>query len=123
MKHSPTYIAKQLIINKITPIMTTELFNFELSNDDMALLIHSKNTAIVNNNTKIKKLKHMTKIEFSLSLTVKQIIDKYSNTGWTSGGHTAIDVPVFAFGKQSELFNGQQDNTDIAKKIFSLLGK
>tara|TARA_R110001583_G_scaffold2083_1_gene15340 strand:- start:5628 stop:7001 length:1374 start_codon:yes stop_codon:yes gene_type:complete len=123
MKHSPTYIAKQLIKNEITPITVAKLFNFELSKDDIALLMHSKKTAIINNDTKIRKLKHMPKIEFSLSLTVKQIIDKYSNTGWTSGGHTAIDVPVFAFGKQSELFNGQQDNVDIAKKIFSLLGK
>ena len=123
MKHSPTYIAKELIKNEITPMTVAKLFNFELSDDDIALLIHSKNTSIINNDTKIKKLKHMPKIEFSLSLTVKQIIDKYSNTGWTSGGHTAIDVPVFAFGKKSELFNGQQDNVDIANKIFSLLGK
>ncbi|PHR82466.1 MAG: alkaline phosphatase [Colwellia sp.] len=123
MKHSPIYIAKQLIKNEINSVMTTTLFNFELSNDDIALLMHSKNTAIINNNTKINQLKGISALEFSLSLTVKQIINKYSNTGWTSGGHTAIDVPVFSFGKQSELFNGQQDNIDIAKKIFFLLGK
>ena len=58
-----------------------------------------------------------------LALSVKHLIDKRTNTGWTSGGHTGIDVPVFAFGQQSELFNGLQDNTDIAKKIFALLGK
>ncbi|MFQ3191618.1 MAG: alkaline phosphatase [Paraglaciecola sp.] len=123
MLHSPTYIAKQLIKNDITPSTVAKLFNFKLSDDDIALLILSKKTAIISNNTKINKLKDMSALEFSLSLTVKQIINQYSNTGWTSGGHTAIDVPVFAFGKQSELFNGQQDNTDIAKKIFSLLGK
>ncbi|MDX2369275.1 MAG: alkaline phosphatase [Colwellia sp.] len=123
MQHSPTYIAKQLIKNEISPDITTKLFNFELSSDDIELLIHSKNTAVINNDTKIQKLKGMPILEFSLSLTVKKIINKYSNTGWTSGGHTAIDVPVFAFGKQSELFNGQQDNIDIAKKIFLLLGR
>jgi alkaline phosphatase len=123
MKHSPAYITKQLIKNKITPSTVTKLFNFKLSDDDIALLIQSKKTATISNYTKIYKLKDMPTPEFSLSLTVKQIINRYSNTGWTSGGHTAIDVPVFAFGKQSELFNGHQDNTDIAKKIFSLLGK
>ena len=123
MQHSPTYIAKQLLKNEITSNITTKLFNFELSNDDIELLIHSKNTAVINNDTKIQKLKGMPILEFSLSLTVKKIINKYSNTGWTSGGHTAIDVPVFSFGKQSELFIGQQDNTDIAKKIFLLLGR
>jgi alkaline phosphatase len=123
MKHSSTYIAKQLMKNEITAMTVAKLFNFKLSDDDIALLILSKKTEIISNNTKIYKLKDMPTLEFSLSLTVKQIINQYSNTGWTSGGHTAIDVPVFAFGKQSELFNGQQDNTDIAKKIFSLLGK
>lgn len=123
MKHSATYIAKQLLTNEINSTTTAKLFNFNLSKDDIALLINSKQTAIINNDTMINKLRGMSALEFSLSLTVKQIIDKYSNTGWTSGGHTAIDVPVFSFGKQSELFNGQQDNTDIAKKIFKLLGK
>ena len=123
MKHSPTYIAKQLIKQKITPELAAQLFNFELLDEDIALLIKNKHDKIITNFTKINKLKHVSTIEFSLSLTVKRIIDKHTNTGWTSGGHTAIDVPVFAFGKQSSLFNGQQDNTDIAKKIFSLLGK
>lgn len=123
MKHSPTYIAKQLIKNEITPALAATLFNFELSNDDIAMLIQSKDTTILNNNTNIKKLKSTSMLEFSLSLSIKQIMDKYSNTGWTTGGHTAIDVPVFAFGKQSELFNGHQDNIDIANKIFLLLGK
>lgn len=52
---------------------------------------------------------------------VNKILDKRSNTGWTTSGHTGVDVPVYAFGKQSELFKGNIDNTDIAKKIFSLI--
>jgi alkaline phosphatase len=123
MKHSPTFIAKQLIKNEITSTLASDLFNFELSNDDLSLLIHSKSTPILNNHTNIYKLKNTSTLEFSLTLAIKQIIDKHSNTGWTTGGHTAIDVPVFAFGKQSQMFSGQQDNTDIAKKIFLLLGK
>ncbi|MFT5296902.1 MAG: alkaline phosphatase, partial [Colwellia sp.] len=58
---------------------------------------------------------------------ITKIIDVKTNTGWgsisPSGTHTGIDVPVFAFGKGSEMFSGFQDNTDIAKKIFTLLGK
>ena len=123
MKHSPTYIAKQLIKNEITPVFASTLFNFKLSDNDIAMLIQSKNTPILNSYTNIYKLKNTSTLEFSLSLTIKKIIDKHSNTGWTTGGHTAIDVPVFAFGKQSELFSGQQDNIDIATKIFLLLGR
>ena len=59
----------------------------------------------------------------TLYKAIKKLIDKRTNTGWTSSGHTAIDVPVFAFGQHSDLFNGKLDNTDIAKLIFTLQGK
>ena len=40
-----------------------------------------------------------------------------TNTGWTSSGHTGVDVEVFAFGAGSQAFTGQLDNTDIAVKL------
>jgi alkaline phosphatase len=43
--------------------------------------------------------------------------------GFGSKGHTGVMVPVFAFGPSSGQFTGIMDNTDIAKKIFNLLGK
>lgn len=46
-----------------------------------------------------------------------QLVAKYSYTGWTTGAHTAIDVPVMAYGKDSEAFQGFMDNTDIAKQL------
>lgn len=49
------------------------------------------------------------------------IISKASNTGWTSGGHTAIDVPVLAYGKWQAEFNGFQDNTAIANKLMQYI--
>ena len=36
--------------------------------------------------------------------------------------HTAVMVPVFAFGPGAEMFTGVQDNTDIFKKCVKLLG-
>lgn len=54
---------------------------------------------------------------------LKKIVDKRTNTGWTTNGHTAVDVGVYAFGAGAELFRGNLDNTDIAKKLFGLLDK
>ncbi|GHA62438.1 alkaline phosphatase [Photobacterium aphoticum] len=54
---------------------------------------------------------------------IKQVVDQRTNTGWTTGGHTGVDVPVFAFGQGKEQFIGQMDNTDIAKKLFAMLGR
>ncbi|MGL5907995.1 MAG: alkaline phosphatase, partial [Shewanella sp.] len=59
----------------------------------------------------------------AMASAIRQIIDKRSNTGWTTSGHTGTDVQVFATGPAAELFIGHQDNTDIANKIFSLLPK
>lgn len=41
---------------------------------------------------------------------------------FTSGDHTAIMVPVFAYGPGAENFTGIMDNTDIPKNIMKLLG-
>ncbi len=53
---------------------------------------------------------------------LNSIVDARTNTGWTTSGHTGVDVGVFSFGIGAGMFRGAQDNTDIAKKIFQLLG-
>lgn len=123
MKHSVNYIAGTLATSEVNANNTKALFNFTLNEDELSLLIKAKTTAKGTNNTNIYQDKNTSATELALLSQVKQIINTRTNSGWTSGGHTAIDVPVFAFGKQSELFTGLQDNTDIAKKIFTLLGK
>ncbi len=56
-----------------------------------------------------------------LEAVIKAFIDRKTNTGWTTWGHTAVDVQVFAIGPGASKFAGHQDNTDIAKSIFELL--
>ena len=41
---------------------------------------------------------------------------------FTTGGHTGIMVPVFAFGPGAEEFTGVMQNTDIFKKMYELFG-
>ncbi|WP_018694417.1 alkaline phosphatase [Algicola sagamiensis] len=52
---------------------------------------------------------------------ILNLVNEKTMTGWTTGGHTAVDVPVFSSGTKSELFHGHQDNTEIAKKLHQLL--
>ena len=58
----------------------------------------------------------------SQEAVIKHIVDARTNTGWTTSGHTGVDVDVFAFGRGYEMFRGAMDNTHIAKKLFLLLG-
>jgi alkaline phosphatase len=82
-----------------------------------AVTAYQKSSVDAQQNTK------QPNIETSLYVAINQLIDKRTNSGWTTGGHTGTDVPVHAFGQQSSQFNGMLDNTDIAKKLFKLLGK
>ena len=41
---------------------------------------------------------------------------------FTSGGHTAVMVPVFAYGPKAELFSGIMENTDFFYKFKEVLG-
>jgi alkaline phosphatase len=41
---------------------------------------------------------------------------------YNSGDHTAVMVPVFAYGPGAENFTGIMENTDVAKKMMKLLG-
>ena len=52
---------------------------------------------------------------------ISKILDNRTNTGWTTSGHTGVDVQIFAKGLGSEHFRGHLDNTQIAQTIFELL--
>lgn len=62
-----------------------------------------------------------TKKVLDIDNAIENIFNKRSHTGWTTGGHTGEDVPVYAFGPSSGKFAGQIDNTDIAKNVFDVL--
>lgn len=48
--------------------------------------------------------------------------DNHVADEWATKGHTAVDVPIYAFGPGSMRFSGTLDNTDIAKRIAEVLG-
>lgn len=52
----------------------------------------------------------------------KDIIDEIAMVGWTSGGHSAGFVPIFAIGAGSKLFGEKIDNTEIPKRIAKAAG-
>ncbi|PAD67614.1 alkaline phosphatase [Bacillus sp. 7586-K] len=69
-----------------------------------------KDAAAANNGTEIDN-------------AIEAIVNEHSVTGWTTGGHTGEEVPVYAYGPESPRFKGLLDNTDQAKIIFDLFEK
>ena len=40
---------------------------------------------------------------------------------YTRKNHTGVDIPLYAYGKHAKLFEGEQDNTEIYKKMKQIL--
>lgn len=59
--------------------------------------------------------------EESLHQALVYITGDITGTGWTTSGHTGVDVPVFAAGPYSEKFGGYMDNTDIGKALIEIV--
>ena len=58
----------------------------------------------------------------SLAEVYGQIISRRALIGWTTHGHTGVDVLVYATGPGATLFHGFQDNTHIGRGIAQLWG-
>lgn len=54
---------------------------------------------------------------------IEEIFNTRSFTGWTTGGHTGEEVPVYAYGPGKEKFAGLIDNTKNAAVIFEIFKK
>ncbi len=50
-------------------------------------------------------------------LAINHVISKRAYIGWTSTAHTGVNLPVYAYGKGSDLFQGWMDNTDLPKRM------
>lgn len=56
-------------------------------------------------------------------IEVTHMLSRKAGIGWSTFSHTAIPVPVRAFGVGAERFNGFYDNTDIPKKMEAVMLK
>ena len=57
-----------------------------------------------------------------LTVTITHILNNKSGVNFGSYAHTGLPVEVLAEGAGAEVFDGYYDNTDIYKKMASLLG-
>ncbi len=57
-----------------------------------------------------------------MAVLAVRIMNRKAHIGWTTGGHTAGLVPVYACGVGAEAFSCHNDNTDFAPKIARIAG-
>jgi alkaline phosphatase len=56
-----------------------------------------------------------------LARVVGEIVSRRAAIGWTTGGHTAVDVGLYAFGPGSYLFRGSMENDRVGRLLLDLL--
>jgi len=64
----------------------------------------------------------VTMDESMLGEILRDIVSSRAGIGWTTGGHTAVDVGLYSFGPGSELFRGQMENDEVGRRLFEALG-
>lgn len=94
----------ELTTDKITAAMVDVFGIAELSQDELAEL------------SLVRALK-AEKRHSAAVRACRNIAQARAGAQWSTGGHTGVDVPVYAIGVGSAAFAGNQDNTDIPRKI------
>lgn len=92
----------------------------KLSDKQEARLKAVYESSLKNQQMKLEKSEYAQ--DEPIAAEAKRIIDEIALVGWTSGGHSAGYVPVFAIGAGAELFQGRIDNTEIPLRIAKAAG-
>lgn len=58
----------------------------------------------------------------SVQSELADLVSRAARVGWTTKGHTGVDVNLYAYGKESENLRGHKNNVDIGLFIADILG-
>ncbi len=110
---TPDYMAEQIAGGAEIEATLAENIQLDLTDDEIEAVRAAYEEA---------KDQEEEDLILAVDAAIENIFDMRSGTGWTTEGHTGVDVPVYAFGPGAEHFSGHIDNTDNAENIFRLMG-
>lgn len=123
LKNSLEYVSHQILRDPAKLDEWLDAAGFELTEDERAFLVKNRPETKVD---AVAQLHNYARIdEYAVSwihFALSSIENGRAGIGWTSYAHTAQPVITYAAGPGEEEFAGFYDNTDIAKKMFKLLG-
>lgn len=102
------------VVVRETGLATT--LGLELSKEDSATLIEAHRASLKPGSKGPWGSYH------PMAWTATRLMSDKAGVGWTTPAHTAIPVPVYAWGTGAEAFRGRMDNTDLAKRLRKAMG-
>jgi alkaline phosphatase len=64
----------------------------------------------------------LTAFNGPMNTFLTRAISDSARVGWSTSGHTAVNVPIFSWGPGSEAFRGAMDNTEVGRTLQEMLG-
>ncbi|EKU48496.1 alkaline phosphatase [Staphylococcus massiliensis] len=116
MKHSGSYMTDQIIEGKDVEEVIQNGYGFDLDKEQMKAI--KKEAKALSKLDEEKDGDKYGEQKQKLQDAIQKPINDKSNTGWTTYGHTGVDVNTYGFGPGIDSFRGHIDNTDSAKNIF-----
>lgn len=104
-KRTPEFMAQKIIDGASVESVLDEFVAFDFTEDELLVINEAAATDDFD----------------ALYSTIAEVFNKRAGIGFTTGGHTGVDVPVYAYGPKSQRFSGLIDNTDIANEVFRFL--
>ena len=90
--------------------------------DDERAALTKTHTATATKKT-AKNKKNLYGKTSTLAAQAIKLVNKRAGVIWTKSSHSATNVPLYAIGAGSTLFQGKMDNTEIAKRLKALVAK
>ncbi|WP_188455151.1 alkaline phosphatase [Virgibacillus oceani] len=104
-KRTPEFMAQEIMDGASVEDVLSDYVEFDFTEEEL--------TAV--------KEAYATNDFDTLYSAISKVFNDRAGIGFTTGGHTGVDVPVYAYGPKSDVFSGLIDNTDIANEVFEFL--
>lgn len=110
MTFTPAFLARDIMLRRDIEDTLAGLVGFKLSETEFNELYAASRDY------------HLPRreVERNVKEQLSELINRRSNTGWTTENHTGEDVNVYGYGPGSQLFQGWRDNTDIGQFLKQL---
>jgi len=102
---------------KATPTAMTEKY---LAGEEPLSAFIAETVAFELSQAEITTLDATPRDETAVRNAIIDLFNKRTLTGWSSSGHTGVDVPLYVFGPGSERFHGVMQNETIGQVLWDV---
>ena len=102
---------------KATPIAMTARY---LAGSELLSAIVTSKVPFTLTNDEIATLDAVPRNEERALTAIADLFNNRTLTGWSSSGHTGVDVPLYAFGPGSENFHGVMQNEVLGQVLWEV---